>query len=96
MSFTQTQARYTKPYAPSPVPLGFFPDDTETKPEGLITVFPAPGLPFGISFLGTAWSEPELIGLAFAFEQQTKARFGRLAMKEAIPKTQLQDIIGKP
>jgi amidase len=32
------------------------------------------GLPVGISFFGRAWSEPALIGLAFAFEQTTKAR----------------------
>jgi amidase len=32
------------------------------------------GLPIGISFFGTAWTEPALIKLAFAFEQATKAR----------------------
>ena len=32
------------------------------------------GLPMGISFFGTAWSEPTLIKLAFAFEQATKHR----------------------
>lgn len=32
------------------------------------------GLPVGISFFGRAWSEPTLVGLAFAFEQATKAR----------------------
>ena len=32
------------------------------------------GLPVGISFFGVAWSEPTLLRLAFAFEQQTKAR----------------------
>lgn len=26
-------------------------------------------LPVGISFMGRAWSEPRLIGLAYAFEQ---------------------------
>ena len=31
-------------------------------------------LPIGFSFFGTAYSEPELIGLAFAFEQATKVR----------------------
>jgi amidase len=31
-------------------------------------------LPVGISFFGTAWSEPKLISLAFAFEQLTKFR----------------------
>lgn len=32
------------------------------------------GLPVGITFFGTAWSEPTLIKLAYAFEQETKAR----------------------
>lgn len=32
------------------------------------------GLPVGISFFGTAWSEPTLIRVAYAFEQATKAR----------------------
>ncbi len=32
------------------------------------------GLPFGISFFGTAYSEPKLIKFAYAFEQATKVR----------------------
>ncbi|HEY1658653.1 MAG TPA: amidase [Candidatus Sulfotelmatobacter sp.] len=32
------------------------------------------GLPVGISFFGRAWSEPTLIGIAYGFEQATKAR----------------------
>ena len=32
------------------------------------------GLPVGISFFSVAWSEPTLLRLAFAFEQQTNAR----------------------
>lgn len=32
------------------------------------------GLPVGISFFGRAWSEPNLIKLAYSFEQSTKAR----------------------
>ena len=32
------------------------------------------GLPVGISFFGSAWSEPKLIALAYAFEQATKFR----------------------
>ena len=32
------------------------------------------GLPLGFSFWGRAWSEPILIGIAYAFEQATKAR----------------------
>lgn len=32
------------------------------------------GLPVGVVFMGTAWSEPRLIELAYAFEQASKAR----------------------
>jgi amidase len=32
------------------------------------------GLPVGLSFIGRAWSEPLLLGLAYAFEQATHAR----------------------
>ncbi len=40
-----------------------------TVPMGAIR-----GLPVGLSFVGTAWSEPKLIGYAYAFEQVTHAR----------------------
>ncbi|WP_409273602.1 amidase family protein [Neobacillus sp. SCS-31] len=36
--------------------------------------FTEDGEPVGITFAGTAWSEPELIQLAYAFEQETHAR----------------------
>jgi amidase len=32
------------------------------------------GLPLGIVFMGTAWSEPRLLELGYSFEQATKAR----------------------
>ena len=32
------------------------------------------GLPVGLSFMGPAWHEPELIALAYSFEQATRAR----------------------
>lgn len=31
------------------------------------------GLPVGLSFPGPAWSEPALIGLAYAYEQASQA-----------------------
>ena len=40
-----------------------------TVPAGFVS-----GLPCGISFVGTAWSEPELFAMAYAFEQATHAR----------------------
>lgn len=40
-----------------------------TVPMGL-----AQGLPVGLSFVGKAWAEGKLLGLAFAYEQGTKHR----------------------
>ena len=40
-----------------------------TVPAGFVQ-----GLPCGLSFIGTAWSEPRLIALAYAYEQASKAR----------------------
>jgi amidase len=40
-----------------------------TVPAGFVH-----GLPIGLSFFGRAWSEPLLLGLAFSFEQATRAR----------------------
>jgi len=40
-----------------------------TVPAGFVH-----GLPVGLSFFARAWSEPRLVALAYAFEQQTKAR----------------------
>jgi amidase len=40
-----------------------------TVPAGFVA-----GLPVGVSFFGAAWSEPALLGLAYAFERATKMR----------------------
>lgn len=50
-------------------------------------------MPFGISFMGTAYSEPSLIGFAYAYEQHTRTRLQRRAYPEATPKIQLIDVI---
>lgn len=76
------------------VPLGFYPDNVTIGSAGPLTVYPAPGVPFGLSFLGTAFSEFQLVGFAFAYEQKTQTRLARKAFPAAIPKTQLKDVIG--
>ncbi|THH09692.1 hypothetical protein EW145_g1831 [Phellinidium pouzarii] len=76
------------------VPLGFYPDNVTIGSAGPLTLYPAPGVPIGLSFLGTAFSEFDLIGFAFAYEQKTQTRLARLAFPAAIPKTQLKDIVG--
>ncbi len=40
-----------------------------TVPAGFVS-----GLPVGISFFGRAWSEPTLLDIAYAFEQESRAR----------------------
>ncbi|KAA1474558.1 amidase signature enzyme [Dentipellis sp. KUC8613] len=75
------------------VPLGFQPDNvTATAANPVIEN--APGLPFGLAFMGTAFTEFKLITYAFAYEQATHTRLKRLAFPAAIPKTQLKDVIG--
>ena len=43
--------------------------------------------------MGTAFSEFSLVGFAFAYEQKTQTRLARKAFLEAIPKTQLHDVM---
>ncbi len=53
------------------VPLGFVPNaPTPTFPE----CFAAAPAPYGLSFTGTACTEPKLLAIAYAFEQATKVR----------------------
>lgn len=78
--------------------MGFYPETVEIKLNNNSTTRPverAPGMPFGISFFGTAFSDFDLLGFAYAYEQATRARLGRRAYPEAIPRTQLQDIIDR-
>lgn len=42
------------------------------------------GLPVGVSFFGPAWSEPTLLKIAYAFEQQTKARHAPKLLPTAV------------
>ncbi|KAK0205143.1 amidase signature enzyme [Desarmillaria ectypa] len=76
------------------VPLGFYPDNFTIGIAGPETVYPAPGVPFGLSFFASAFSEFDLIGYAFAYEQKSRTRLTRKAFPKAIPSTQLQDIVG--
>ena len=77
-----------------PVPLGFQPQDVPLE-EAKPTRLSGPNMPFGISFVGTAYSEFQLIQYAYAYEQATKHRLGKKAYPEAIPKTQLADVMTK-
>ncbi|KAI0634590.1 amidase signature enzyme [Trametes polyzona] len=76
------------------VPLGFLPPDTPLSPAQP-TRESGPNMPFGLAFLGTAFSEFELIGFAFAYEQATHTRLKVRAFPAAIPKTQLADVVSR-
>lgn len=52
------------------VPFGFIPN----APAGLPAGFNPRDQPYGVSFTGTACTEPRLLELAYAFEQATKRR----------------------
>jgi amidase len=77
------------------VPLGFYPDNVTTVSTGPGTFYPAPGLPFGLSFIAGKFSDFQLIGFAYAFEQATHTRLRKKAYPDAIPKTQLKDLVPK-
>ena len=51
----------------------------------------APGIPFGISFLGAKWSERTLIEIAYAFEQKTLIR--KTLDRWVVPRLDLADVI---
>jgi len=74
------------------VPLGFFPDHTPVVSNGH-TVFPAPGIPFGIAFTASAFTESRLLAYAYAFEQYTQTRLARRAYPAAVPQTQLRNVM---
>jgi len=76
------------------VPLGFQPPDVVLGEADPVRM-KAPNMPFGLAFLGTAYSEFDLIKYAYAFEQATKARYKQNAYPEATPQTQLVDVIEK-
>ncbi|KAI9042780.1 putative amidase [Aspergillus affinis] len=75
------------------VPMGAFPNSSAIKHNDRgDMVYIAPGIPFGISFLGKQWSEKELIGMAYAFEQRTLVR--KTLKRVVEPKGELRDVIG--
>ena len=47
---------------------------------------------FGLSFIGRAWSEADLIGYAYAFEQRTMVR--NLVQPYLVPTTELVNVVG--
>jgi amidase len=56
------------------VPAGFFPNPAAASIALVDPTFNPKPSPFGVTFSGPAFSEPKLIGLAYAFEQLTHHR----------------------
>ncbi|KAL8843522.1 MAG: hypothetical protein Q9170_000026 [Blastenia crenularia] len=76
------------------VPLGFYPANTTVVRNRRGTlVETAPNIPFGLSFLGPAWSEASLIGYAYAFEQRTNIR--NQVQPYLVPNVELAEVISK-
>lgn len=74
------------------VPLGKMPDDTTVQPNGFGNLnATGPNFPFGFSFLGARFSEFELVGLAYAFEQRTLVR--NTVLPYVQPATELVDVV---
>ncbi|KAL8969291.1 MAG: hypothetical protein Q9183_002070 [Haloplaca sp. 2 TL-2023] len=76
------------------VPLGFYPSNTtvERNRRGTL-VSDGPNFPFGLSFLGPAFSEASLIGYAYAFEQRTMAR--NQVQPYLVPQVELAQVVGR-
>ncbi|MCJ1478029.1 hypothetical protein MMC13_006704 [Lambiella insularis] len=75
------------------VPMGFYPSNTTILMNSRGTlVATGPNIPFGISFIGTAFSEASLISYAYAFEQRTMVR--NKVQPFIVPNTELSDIVG--
>lgn len=72
------------------VPLGYYPDSVEERIEGGLTAA-GPGRPFGIAFMGRRWSDADLIGIAYAFEQRTLVR--GVVTRKVEPWTEIDDVV---
>lgn len=76
------------------VPMGFYPANTtvvRNRRGSLVEI--GPNIPFGLSFIGPAWSEASLIGYAYAFEQRTMVR--NQVQPYLVPNVELNEIISK-
>ena len=77
------------------VPLGFYPANTTVVMNGFGNlVAQGPNIPFGLSFMGEKWSEYDLIGYAYAYEQRSKVR--NQVQPYLVPNIELSDVVGNP
>jgi amidase len=74
------------------VPMGFYPANwTVTRNTRGSLVSTGPSVPFGLSFMGDLWSERDLIGYAYAYEQQSMHRGDVLPY--IVPNIELADVL---
>ena len=74
------------------VPMGFYPatwNVTRNSRDTLVTG--GPNVPFGLSFMGEKWSERDLIGYAYAYEQMSMHRGDILPY--IVPNIELADVL---
>ena len=72
------------------VPMGAWPEDTKVEYDDTREVVQrGPGVPIGLSFMGDLWSEEQLIGMAYAYEQRSQVR--RKLKRVLQPRTELGD-----
>ncbi|KAK4900662.1 hypothetical protein LTR27_002378 [Elasticomyces elasticus] len=74
------------------VPMGFYPATWNVTLNGFGNlVQSAPNVPFGLSFMGAKWSEADLIGFAYAYEQRTMHRND--VQPYLVPNIELADLV---
>ncbi|KAI1421809.1 amidase signature enzyme [Xylaria sp. FL1777] len=77
------------------IPMGSFSDDAETYTSKTYNLtWQAPGIPFGVSFVGTALSEATLINYACAL--QSKTRHQTQIHPNIKPRTELWHVVPRP
>jgi amidase len=75
------------------VPMGAYPDDIVIQAGLREHVGVAPGIPFGLTFMGRRWDEATLIGLAAAFEKAANFRESyMLGPNATVPTTEIADV----
>ncbi|KAK3395723.1 amidase signature domain-containing protein [Sordaria brevicollis] len=76
------------------VPMGQYPEDAKKLRNRYGNQWlVAPGIPFGMSFMGERFSEEKLVGLAYAFEQRTMVR--QKVRPYLRPRTEVGDVLGR-
>lgn len=74
------------------VPMGFYPANWPVKMNSFGNlVATGPNVPFGLSFMGAKFSEADLIGFAYAYEQRTMHRND--VQPYIVPNIELADVV---